>query len=183
MATHVALLRGVNVGGRNKVPMAELRTAMSSLGYVAVSTYIQSGNVLFTKPEMDTTVPEEAIAGVIASTFGIKVGVVVVTRDELAAVLSHNPYPDEPNPRYVHVVFLRAEPEPTVLERLATASKAAAVKGSGDSVTVRGRTWYLHTPDGYGTSELAATVQRITAPVNGTARNLATVTKLCDGAA
>jgi uncharacterized protein (DUF1697 family) len=186
MATHVALLRGVNVGGRNKVPMAELRTAVSSLGYAAVSTYIQSGNVLFSTPETDTTVPEAANAGVIASTFGIKVGVVVVTRDELAAVLSHNPYPDEPNPRYVHALFLGTEPEAALLERLAAANEAVTAKGSRDSVTARGRTLYLHTPDGYGTSELATTVQRITAPVNGTARNLATTTKLlelCAGAA
>jgi uncharacterized protein (DUF1697 family) len=186
MATHVALLRGVNVGGRNKVPMADLRIAVSSLGYPAVSTYIQSGNVLFSTTETDTTLLEAAIAGVIASTFGIKVGIVVVTREQLAAVLSRIPYPDEPNPRYVHVMFLGAEPDEALLARLDAASQAVAAKGSRDTVTARGRTLYLHTPDGYGTSELATTVQRVTAPVNGTARNLATATKLlelCDGAA
>ena len=56
MATHVALLRGINVGGRNKIGMADLRTAVSSLGHDGVSTYIQSGNVLFSTPETDTTV-------------------------------------------------------------------------------------------------------------------------------
>jgi uncharacterized protein (DUF1697 family) len=186
MATHVALLRGINVGGRNKVPMADLRVAVSSLGHAGVSTYIQSGNVLFSTPETDTSALEAAIGDVIASTFGIKVGIVVVTRDQLADVLSHNPYPAEPDPRYVHVVFLGAEPDQALLDRLATASQAVVAKGSRDSVTPRGRTLYLSTPDGYGTSELGQAVLRITTPVNGTARNLATTTKLlalCDGEA
>jgi uncharacterized protein (DUF1697 family) len=185
MATHVALLRGINVGGRNKVPMADLRTAVTSLGYSDVSTYIQSGNVLFSTPETDTTVLEAAIGAEIARTFGLKIGIVVVLRDQLAAVLSQNPYPDEPNPRYVHVVFLGAEPDQALLGRLKVAGDAAAAKGTRDTVTVLGRTLYLHTPDGYGTSELSQAVLRITTPANGTARNLATTAKLlalCGGA-
>jgi len=185
MATHVALLRGINVGGNNKVPMAELRGAVSSLGYSVVSTYIQTGNVLFSTPETETAVLETAISDVIASTFSLKIGVVVVTRDELAAVLSQNPYPDEPNPKFVHVMFLGAEPDQAQLDRLEAANEAAAAKGTRDSVTVIGRRLYLHTPDGYGPSELAQTLSRNTLRVNGTARNLATTTKLlalCDAA-
>ncbi|HEX6521897.1 MAG TPA: DUF1697 domain-containing protein [Streptosporangiaceae bacterium] len=186
MATHVALLRGINVGGRNKIGMVGLRTAVSSLGYSEVSTYIQSGNVLFSTPETDTTVLAQKLGEKIASTFVVNVGVVVVTRDQLAAILSQNPYPDEPNPKYVHVVFLGAEPDQALLDRIAAAGEAAAAKGTRDSVTVRGRVMYLHTPDGYGTSDLSQAVLRISASVNGTARNLATTTKLlalCDGAA
>jgi uncharacterized protein (DUF1697 family) len=186
MATHVALLRGINVGGRNKVGMADLRTAVSSLGYDAVSTYIQSGNVLFSTPETDTTVLARQLGEKIASTFDLKIGVVVVARDQLAAVLSQNPYPDEPNPKYVHVVFLGAEPDQALLSRIAAAGEAAVARGTRDSVTVRGRVLYLHTPDGYGTSDLSAAILRITTPAQGTARNLATTTKLlalCDGAA
>jgi uncharacterized protein (DUF1697 family) len=185
MATHVALLRGINVGGRNKIPMADLRTAVSSLGYSDVSTYIQSGNVLFSPPETDTTVLEAAIGAEIARAFGLKIGIVVVSRDQLVAVLSQNPYPDEPNPRYVHVVFLGTEPDQALLDRLKMAGDAAVAKGTRDTATALGRTLYLHTPDGYGASELSQAVLRITTPVKGTARNLATTTKLlalCDGA-
>lgn len=185
MATHVALLRGINVGGRNKIGMAGLRTAVSSLGYSEVATYIQSGNVLFSTPETDTTVLTQKLGEKIASTFVVNVGVVVVTRDQLAAILSQNPYPDEPNPKYVHVVFLGAEPDQALLDRIAAAGAAAVAKGTRDSVTVRGRVIYLHTPDGYGTSDLSQAVMRISTSVNGTARNLATTTKLlalCDGA-
>jgi uncharacterized protein (DUF1697 family) len=169
MATHVALLRGINVGGRT-LPMADLRDAVGSLGYDGVSTYIQSGNVLFSTAETDATGLEEAIAGVIAGSFGLKVGVVVLRRDQLAAVISHNPYPQEANPKYLHAVFLGAEPEPTWLDRL-----RAAARGR-DSLTADGRVVYLHTPDGFGTSELAKAISR--GP--GTARNWATTTKLLE---
>jgi len=179
-ATHIALLRGINVGGNNKVPMAELRAALTASGYADVSTYIQSGNVLFRSTEPDTAVLEEAIAEVIARTFGIKISVVVVTRDQLAAVLSANPYPDEPNPKYVHVVFLGAEPDQA---RLDTARQIAAAKGSRDTVTAGDRVLYLHTPDGYGTSELGKALVKVTSSSKGTARNLSTTAKLltlCD---
>jgi uncharacterized protein (DUF1697 family) len=181
-ATHVALLRGINVGGNNKVPMAELRTALTASGFAGVSTYIQSGNVLFSTAEPDTAVLEEGVAEVIARTFGINVGVVVVTRDQLAAVLSRNPYPSEPNPKYVHVVFLGAEPDQA---RLAAANAEVAAKGSRDTVTAGDRVLYLHTPDGYGTSELGKVLVKLSKSSKGTARNLATTAKLlslCDGA-
>ena len=182
----MALLRGINVGGRNKVPMAELRTAVSSLGYDGVSTYIQSGNLLFSSPESDRAVLEKTIAGAIADTFGLKISVVVVTRDELCEALRRNPYASEPNPKYVHVVFLGAEPDQALRAKLEAATAAANAKGGRDTVTAIGRTLYLHTPDGFGTSELAKALMRVTTPASGTARNLATTAKLlslCDGAA
>ncbi len=165
--------------------MAELRAAVASLGYDDVSTYIQSGNVLFSSEEADAAVLEKAIGEAIAKTFGLKIAVVVVTRDELCEVLKRNPYPDEADHRYVHVMLLGAEPDRALRDKLDAATAAAAAKGGRDSVTVLGRTLYLHTPDGFGTSELAKSLTRVTAAISGTARNLATTAKLlslCDGA-
>jgi uncharacterized protein (DUF1697 family) len=185
MASHVALLRGINVGGRNKVPMAELREVVASLGHTGVSTYIQSGNVLFSTGETDAGQLAAALEEAISERFGLWASVVVLSRDELAAVLAANPYPGEPNPRLVHVVFLSAELPPDVLERIAAARDAVAAKGSRDTFQVAGRVLYLHTPDGFGTSELAQTLLRIVGPpakqkqvVVATARNWATATKL-----
>jgi uncharacterized protein (DUF1697 family) len=186
MASHVALLRGINVGGRNKVPMADLREVVTSLGHTGVSTYIQSGNVLFSTAETDTAKLTTALESAIADRFGILVSVVVLSRDELAAVLASNPYPDEPNPKLVHVVFLTAKPPKDLLDRIAAAESAAAAKGSRDTVQAIGQALFLHTPDGYGTSDLAQAVLRIiSAPVKqkkqalaATARNWATATKL-----
>jgi len=186
MASHVALLRGINLGGRNKVPMAELRDVVTSLGHTGVTTYIQSGNVLFTTAEHDTGQLVSSLEAAIAGTFGIESSVVVLSRDDLARILDRNPYRNEPNPKLVHVVFLNGEPPPDLLERLTTAQSAVAAKGSRDTVTAIGPALYLHTPDGYGISELAQALLRLTsqADVAATARNWTTATKLlslCEG--
>jgi len=185
MASHVALLRGINVGGRNKVPMADLREVVTSLGHTDVSTYIQSGNVLFSTADTDTAKLAAALESAIEDRFGIWSSVVVLSRDELAGVLAANPYPDEPNPRLVHVVFLNAPPASDLLTRISAAGDAVAAKGSRDTVQAAGRALFLHTPDGFGTSELAQNVFKIIAPpknkkpgLAATARNWATATKL-----
>ena len=191
MASHVALLRGINVGGRNKVPMADLREIVASLGHTGVSTYIQSGNVLFSTAEEDTAKLAAALESAIEERFGIWSSVVVLSRDELAQVLAANPYPDEPNPKMVHVVFLNAELPGSLLDRISAAEGAAAAKGSRDTLHVAGPAagqppaMFLHTPDGFGTSELAQNVFKIIAPpkksrpgLAATARNWATATKL-----
>jgi uncharacterized protein (DUF1697 family) len=175
MATHVALLRGINLGGRNKVAMPALREAVASLGHAGVSTYISSGNVLFSTAAADTAALAAALEKAIERAFGIAVPVVVLSRDELAAILRGSPYPGEPDPRRVHVVFLGAAPTPGLLDRIATAQQAVAARGSRDTVTAAGRALYLHTPDRYGTSELAQRLLRIS---EGTARNWATATRL-----
>jgi uncharacterized protein (DUF1697 family) len=191
MASHVALLRGINVGGRNKVPMADLREVVTSLGHTGVRTYIQSGNVLFSTADTDNAKLAAALESAIEDRFGIWSSVVVLTRDELAQVLAANPYPDEPNHRMVHVVFLGTEPSRDLLMRISAAESAVAAKGSRDTVQAAGQALFLHTPDGYGTSELAQAVFKIISPpaknkkhgLAATARNWATTAKLlslCD---
>ena len=189
MPTHVALLRGINVGGHNKVPMAELRQVVASLGHADVATYIQSGNVVFSTGETDTAALAEALEQAIAAAFGVRVRVVVLSRGELAQAMRDNPYSDEPNPRAVHAVFLSATPAPEVADDVADAQRRAEQKQNGtrDTAQVIGRTIFLHTPEGFGRSELAALItsgsRGRSADLAGTARNWATVTKLlamCD---
>jgi len=183
MASHVALLRGINVGGRNKVPMAELREVVTSLGHTGVTTYIQSGNVLFSTQETDTARLASALEEAIASRFGIWASVVVLSRERLARTLRDNPYPDAPNPKLVHVVFMNAEPPRDLLERIKAAEGKAVAKGRHDTVVAADEALFLHTPDGYGTSELAEAVFRIIGSpgqtaIAATARNWVTCTKL-----
>jgi uncharacterized protein (DUF1697 family) len=185
MPSHLALLRGINVGGRNKVPMAELRELVASLGHTGVSTYIQTGNVLF-DADADTAKLAAELAAAIEDRFGIWASVVVLTRDELAGVLAGNPFADEPNPKLVHVVFMNTEPPNDLLERIAAAESAAAAKGSRDTARAAGHALFLHTPDGYGKSDLAQSVFKIIATpaknskhgLAATARNWATATTL-----
>ncbi|HVT68979.1 MAG TPA: DUF1697 domain-containing protein [Trebonia sp.] len=185
MATHVALLRGINLGGRNKVAMADLRTLVAGLGHTGVSTYIQSGNVLFTAPpDADCGVLARAITDAISAALGVSAPVVVVTREELAQIRAANPFPGEPDPKRVHAVVLSEPPGPELAARLDAAVAQSAAKGAEDAATVRGRTLYLHTPGGYGNSDLAAAALRIVsspkAGVTGTARNWATLSRLLE---
>ena len=190
MATHVALLRGINLGGKNKVAMADLRTLVAGLGHTGVSTYIQSGNVLFTAPDdADCAATAQVITEAIAATLGVTSPVVVVTREELAQIIADNPFPDEPDPRRVHAVVLSEPPWPELEVKLDAARAKSAKAGGTDKVIALGRTLYLHTPDGYGRSVLAEALLRVVSSpksgATGTARNWATMTKLlelCDAA-
>jgi uncharacterized protein (DUF1697 family) len=188
MPSHIALLRGINLGGRNKVAMADLRVVVAGLGHGDVSTYIQSGNVLFTAAgRADVITMADAMTAEIAAKLGVTAPVIILTRDELAGIIAANPYPDEPEPRRVHAVVLSQPPWPDLASRLDAAMAASAAKGSGDEIRAIGRTLYLHTPAGYGTSDLAQALLRFVhapkAGATGTARNWATMTKLlslCD---
>jgi uncharacterized protein (DUF1697 family) len=180
--THIALLRGINVGGRNRVAMTELRAVVSSLAHTDVATYIQSGNVVFSSAETDTSAIAEAIERAIADALGVHSTVVVLSRDELSQVIADNPYPDVTSPRYLHAAFTAGPIRPEQLARIATAQQRAKNKGSRDEATVVGRTLFLHTPDGLGRSELAAQLARTDGPLaatgSATVRNWATVTTL-----
>jgi uncharacterized protein (DUF1697 family) len=181
MPSHVALLRGINVGGGGKVPMAELRELLTKLGYSDVKTYIQTGNIVFTPSHGDTGKLAAEIQDAIKSSFGVNTFAVVLTKAELATVIAANPYPDEPNPKWVHGVFLVDDPQQAQHERVAGAVAAAARRGSRDEASIVGKTLYLHTPDGFGTSELAKELlmkNRRDPLASGTARNWSTISKL-----
>jgi uncharacterized protein (DUF1697 family) len=186
--SHVALLRGINVGGRTRVAMADLRELVSSLGHTGVNTYVQSGNVVFTPgSSADPQRLARELERAIADRLGVSPRVVVLTRDELAAVVRANPYPDEPNPKAVHAVFLTGDPGPELAGAVADAQRRVAGAGSRDTARLVGRTLFLHTPDGFGRSKLAELLMARTAGGNGgvagTARNWSTVITLlalCD---
>lgn len=168
--------------------MADLRAIVAGLGHDDVSTYIQSGNVLLRTGRTDTAALAAELEQAIEAALGVRTSAVVVSRDELAEVIRNNPYPDEVNPRALHAIFLAAEPTPQRREAVAAAQQAVAAQGSRDSATYVGRVLYLHTPDGFGRSDLAARLTRVSGRLAagevGTARNWATVTKLlalCDG--
>ncbi len=182
MPTHVALLRGINVGGQSRVAMSDLREIVASLGHDDVATYIQSGNVVFSSPSADVTRLADDLEEAISGRLGLRPAVVVLTRDDLAAAIAANPYPDAASPKMLHAVFRRDEMNDEQVAAVAAAQQRARDKGSADEATVIGRTLYLHTPGGLGRSELAAQLTRASQAMSprggGTARNWATVTKL-----
>jgi uncharacterized protein (DUF1697 family) len=189
MPNHIALLRGINVGGRNKIAMADLRSVMAELGHGDVATYIQSGNVVFTADEAArATAMADEISAAISAKLGVIAPVIVLARRDLAQILAANPFPQESDPKKVHAVVLSHPASPDLTDRLNAAAAQSAAKGARDDLRAIGRTVYLHTPDGYGNSDLAQQLLRIVAApkagATGTARNWATMTKLlalCDG--
>jgi uncharacterized protein (DUF1697 family) len=178
MARYVGLLRGINVGGRNRVAMGELRQLTEALGHTEVATYIQSGNVVFTSPETDSGALADALEQAIAVSLAVRPAVVVLSRADLARVIADNPFPGEPNPKCLHAIFRRRDLAPEAAAAVEEAQRRAWAKGSRDEVVPVGRTLFLHTPDGLGRSELAAQLARSGAQADGTARNWATVTRL-----
>jgi uncharacterized protein (DUF1697 family) len=155
-----ALLRAVNVGGNNKLPMAELRALCEELGLERVQTYIASGNVVFASAR-DGTGLRETLEAAIFERYAKHLGVLVRSAAELAAVVAGNPWPSRPGNRVV-AIFIDG---PLSL---------AGITGQRDEAVALGRrAIYVDYHDG-----MADTRLRIPAAKLGTARNLNTVTKL-----
>jgi len=185
--THVAFLRGVNNLGGKKVAMAELRAVVTSVGHTDVTTYIQSGNVLFTPSPVsgaDAVALAAELEEAVLASIGIKARAVVLSREELARCVRDNPYPGQTDPKLLHAVFLPELPGPGLAAWLAEAQRQARAKGSRDEARVLGRTVYLQTPDGYPRSELRRALAKAGGPTSprfaGTARNWATVSRLLE---
>jgi uncharacterized protein (DUF1697 family) len=169
---YVALLRGINVGGRAKVPMAALRDTCAALGCEDVVTYIQSGNVVL-RSGLTADKLRAALEGAIAEAFGFSPAVMIRTAEEMAAVVDRNPYPDA-DEAHRHVGFLHAPPE------AATKKCLAAIDCAPEQVTVRGREVYLYLPNGMGRANLPVQMERCLRPSLVTVRNWRTVTKLVE---
>jgi uncharacterized protein (DUF1697 family) len=188
--THVALLRGINNLGSKKVAMTELQAVVRALGHDEVTTYIQSGNILFSPHPASDAAAESAAAlaaeleRAISDGIGVRARAVVLSAGELARCRRDNPYPAETNPRLLHAVFLPEVPGPAMVDWVAEAERQVRSRGSRDEAQVVGRVVYLHTPDGYPPSELRRMLARVGGPtssaVAGTARNWATVSRLAE---
>jgi len=178
MSAYVVLLRGINVGGHNKVAMADLRQLAADVGHADVATYIQSGNLLFSSDHHGVAGLAAGLEREIATRLGVRAAVVVISAGELAQVIADNPFPDEVNPKLVHAVFRNDAISDDGVAAVAEALQRSRARGSADRAVVVGRTLFLHTPAGLGRSELAEQLARSAAQLGGTARNWATVTRL-----
>jgi uncharacterized protein (DUF1697 family) len=168
----ILLLRGVNVGGRNRVAMAELSRLLDGAGMEDVRTYLQSGNVV-----VSSEVPARELAAqckrVLADGFGLDVEVIVRSRDELAAVVKRNPLGHvASDPKRYQVSFLAGELDAGTLREL------EALATDAERLVAVGRELYAWHPDGVARSRLWARLAGRQLPTAATARNWTTVTKL-----
>jgi uncharacterized protein (DUF1697 family) len=169
----VALIRGVNVGGHAKLPMAELRAGLSKLGFEQVSTLLQSGNIVLDPGKRRLADLPHDLETAIADNFGLAVRVFVRTRKELAAVTGAHPFltADSDHSR-LHVVFLEKKPN------VAKVGDLDPDRSPPDCFQVTGREIYLSYPNGQGRSKLGLDYFERVLGVAGTARNWNTVIKL-----
>jgi uncharacterized protein (DUF1697 family) len=169
---YVALLRGINVGGKAMVPMAALRETCASVGCEDVVTYIQSGNVVLRSPRRADKL-QAALEAAIAERFGFEPAVMVRTGREMAAVVARNPFAGA-DEKHLHVGFLHGAPD------RATEHCLGAIDCDPEQVTVVGRELYLHLPNGMGRAALPVKMERCLRPSPVTVRNWRTVTKLVE---
>ena len=168
----VALLRGINVGGRNRVPMAELRSLFEQMGCGSVSSFIQSGNVLFTSEAADRDTLSGQLEQAVQDTFGVSSPVVLRRFDELARVAASHPF--GPDTSKTNVAFLGREPGAEDVRGL------DALDVAPDRFEVVGSDVFLHYPNGVHGARLSGAVleRRLRVPV--TIRNWRTVTRLAE---
>jgi uncharacterized protein (DUF1697 family) len=172
--THVALLRGINVGGKNVLPMKDLAQMFSDAGCANVHTYIQSGNVVFEAPAGATKIAE-GITTKIEKRYGFRIPVILRTSQQLRKTIRENPFlAVGANEKALHVYFLADAPSAGAIAGLDPSRSAP------DVFHVRGQEIYLHLPNGMARTKLTNAYFDSKLSTTCTARNWATVLKLSE---
>jgi uncharacterized protein (DUF1697 family) len=175
MSRYAALLRGVNVGGKNMLPMKELVVLFEQAGCTAVSSYIQSGNVVFSAPAAVAKKVPEVVGAQITRKFGFAAPIVVRGADALARIALANPFlAAGASLDAVYVSFLAKAP---------TAAQIASLdpnRSPPDAFAVQGTEVYLHCPNGFGRTKLTSAYLDGKLGTVSTARNWRTLLKLVE---
>ena len=174
MNTYIALLRGINVGGRNKLPMKVWKQQLGTIGCQQVETYIQSGNAVFQHAiaaPNDLAIP---IRSAIQTAYGFDARVLILSAQALKQAIAENPFPEaEDAPKTLHLYFLEKVSAQPNIEQM------TEIKAASERFALKSRVFYLHAPDGIGRSKLAAKAEKLIG-VAATARNWRTVTRLAE---
>lgn len=174
MNIYISLLRGINVAGKAQIKMTALRAMYEALGFDNVTTYIQSGNVIFGSTETNTSILGKQISAKIEADFGHRVPVTVLTPGELAHIAKQNPFPADPsvNLASVYVTFLAQKPAPfdpsVILDK----------KKEQEQIVFTDQAVYFYSPTGYGTTKLDNNFLEKKLKVTATTRNWKTTLEL-----
>ncbi len=174
MHTWIALLRGINVGGRNKMPMAALARTLDAVGCQSVRTYIQSGNVVFASASKSKLKLSATLGDAVEAEFGFRPSILLLTKPEFLTAVASNPFRNAiSEPKTLHFFFLESKPAAPDLDGIAQLATPTERFQLIDTV------FYLHTPDGFGRSKIAAGAERKLG-VPATARNYSTIHSLTE---
>jgi uncharacterized protein (DUF1697 family) len=174
MPVLISMLRGVNVGGHNKIKMDDLRTLYRSLKLEDPRTYVQSGNVIFRTKEKNCPALAKKIQDAIEGKFGFRPEVIVRTTEELRSAIAASPFASRRNlePGKILVTFLAGKPGPNAHATL------LSLKAHPEELHLSGRELYIYFPDGAGKSKLPWSQVEKLLQTTGTARNWNSVTKM-----
>ena len=172
--THVALLRGINVGGKNRLPMAALTAMFERAGGREVRTYIQSGNVVFRASAREAAQVGTRVSAAIAKELGLRVPLVLRSAAELRAVAAGNPFLADEDEGRLHVAFLADTP------RAAARAALDPERSPPDRFLLKGRDLYLCCPNGMARTRLTNDYLDRTLGTVSTVRNWKTVLALCE---
>lgn len=174
MDTYIALFRGINVGGNNRLPMVELVDVLEGLGLSSIKTYIQSGNVVFQSKNINSTKLSQKISAAIEKHFGFVIQVLILDVHELENAIALKPFPEtNAEPSTLHFFFLSSLPVQPNLEML------ESVKKDSEQFRLIDKVFYLYAPEGVGRSKLTMKVEKVLG-VSVTARNWRTVSKIME---
>jgi uncharacterized protein (DUF1697 family) len=177
MYTYIALFRGINVGGKNTLPMKELAAIFERLGASHARTYIRSGNVVFKSASKEISSFSSKIGIALKEQYGFEPRILVIEPFDLETAINNNPFPEaESDPSSLHLGFLAFAPENPKLEKL------ESLKKDSERFCLIGNIFYLHAPEGIGRSKLAASSEKLLG-VPMSDRNWNTVCKLQEMAA
>lgn len=167
MKTYIILLRGINVGGNNLLPMKELQILLENTGFENVRTYIQSGNIILDSSKS----PETDISSLISSQFGFEPIVLTLSKKEFESAVLDNPYQAYEG-KFVHFYFCKERPN-------INAEKLETVVSETENYKLIGNVLYIHAPDGIARSKLIVNIEKCLG-VAATGRNLNTVNRLSE---
>ena len=171
MKTYIVLLRGINVGGHKKVPMADLRTLLTQIGYKNVQTYIQSGNVILQASETSTTKIENEVHHAIQNHFGFDVSVIAKTREELHLIFANCPFSEAKKEDSYFILFNKV-PELILVEEV------EKIQHDNEEFVIINDGLYFYTAAGYGRTKFNMKTFEKILKVSGTSRNFKTMVKL-----
>jgi uncharacterized protein (DUF1697 family) len=174
MRTYISLLRGINVSGKNIIKMKALQEMYLSMGFTGVSTYIQSGNVIFRSRQTAVHEMERKISIEILSVFKYNVPVIILEQSELKRVLEQNPllYPGREHSDKLYFTFLSRPPDEGLLHQF------NQFQAAPEEFFINGKVIYLYCPDGYGKAKLNNAFIETRLKVNASTRNLKTLTEI-----
>ena len=174
MKTFIALLRGINVGGQKKIKMADLRETLQNIGLESVTTYIQSGNVVFCSTESDVQKLEESIFDAIKKNFGFEVPILITSQEEIESILALNPFANETNLNNLYFVLLKQSPSDELMQQFNQLSF------DNEDFHIENNCVYLRCKKGYGKAKLSNNFVENKLKVQATARNIRTMQKLLE---